>query len=214
MGDDGWRCLGTRRALVRPDRLGLGGSIAPTRRGWGSEDGGARYDVAPGHRQSRSGSAGEEAQPHRSGLVVGVRIEQADRLPCPEGQPAAEDRHGQRRRRQQRQDVVRAVPRRSVSVAVVPVLARQQSIERIEQVVIGARADFDDDQARRRVGHEDGEQAVLGVDVGEERGAGRGQVGQAASRPGPDREFAGLYGKMLRSASRILPRLPIAGTDS
>jgi hypothetical protein len=42
MGDDGWRCLGTRRTLDRPDRLGLGGSIAPTRPGWGWEVGPAR----------------------------------------------------------------------------------------------------------------------------------------------------------------------------
>jgi hypothetical protein len=62
--------------------------------------------------------------------------------------------------------------------------------------------------------HEDGQQAVVGLDVTEERCAGRGQVGQAAGRPGPDRELASLYGKMLRRASRILPRPPIAGTDS
>jgi hypothetical protein len=64
------------------------------------------------------------------------------------------------------------------------------------------------------VRHEDREQAVLRVEVAEERGAGRGQVGQAAGRPGPDRELASLYGKMLRRASRILPSPPIAGTDS
>jgi hypothetical protein len=64
------------------------------------------------------------------------------------------------------------------------------------------------------VGDEHGEQAVLGLDVGEERRAGRGQVGQAAGRSGPDRELTRFYGKMLRSASRILPRPPIAGTDS
>jgi hypothetical protein len=64
------------------------------------------------------------------------------------------------------------------------------------------------------VGHEDREQAVLGLDVAQERRAGRGQVGQAAGRPGPDRKLARLYGKMLRRASRILPRPPMAGTDS
>jgi hypothetical protein len=64
------------------------------------------------------------------------------------------------------------------------------------------------------VGHEDREQALLGLDVAQEGRAGRGEVRQAASRPGPDRELAGLYGKMLRRASRILPRPPIAGTDS
>jgi hypothetical protein len=64
------------------------------------------------------------------------------------------------------------------------------------------------------VGHEHGEQAVAGLDVGEERRAGRGQVGQAARSPSSYGELASVYGKMLRSASRILPRPPIAGTDS
>ena len=45
----------------------------------------------------------------------------------------------------------------------------------------------------------------LGVDVVEEGGAGGGQVGQAAGAPGPDRQLAGLYGKMLRRASRSSP---------
>jgi hypothetical protein len=64
------------------------------------------------------------------------------------------------------------------------------------------------------VRHEHREQAVAGTDVGEERLAGGGQVGQAAGRPGPDRELPGLYGKMLRRASRIRPMPPIAGADS
>ena len=110
--------------------------------------------------------------------------------------------------------MVRAVARRAVAMAVKPVFAREQSIERVEEVVIGAGTDLDDDQPGRRVGNEDGEQAVLGLDIAQERRAGRGQVGQAARRPGPDRELASLYGKMLRRASRILPRPPIAGTDS
>ena len=82
---------------------------------------------ASGHRASRAvepASAGEEAQPDGPRRVVGVRVEQADRLPRPEREPAVDDRHGQRRRRQQRQDVVRAVARRPVPVAVQPVLAR------------------------------------------------------------------------------------------
>jgi hypothetical protein len=62
--------------------------------------------------------------------------------------------------------------------------------------------------------HEDREQAVLGAHVADERGAGRGQIGDAARGTSPDREFPRLYGKMLRSASRIRPRPPIAGADS
>ena len=61
---------------------------------------------------------------------------------------------------------------------------------------------------------EDGEQAVGRLDVGQERGAGRGQVGDATGRTRPDRELAGLYGKMLRRASRMRPSPPMAGADS
>ena len=111
-------------------------------------------------------------------------------------------------------DMVGAVARRAVAVPVEPVLARQQPVERVEQVVVGPRADLDHDQPGRRVRDEDRQQPVVRLDVRQERGAGRGQVGQAAGRPGPDRELARLYGKMLRRASRILPRPPIAGADS
>ncbi len=95
------------------------------------------------------------------------------------------------------------------------ILAREQPIERIEEVVVGAGPDLEDDKPRRGVGHEYRQQpiAVLG-DVGEERGAGRGQVGDPAGRTRPDAERSGLYGKMLRSASRIRPRPPPAGADS
>jgi hypothetical protein len=127
---------------------------------------------------------------------------------------ALDDRHGQRRRRQQRRDVVGAVTGRPVAVPVQPVLAREQPVERVEQVVIGAGPDLDDDETGRRVRHEDREQAVARADVAQERGAGRGQVGQATRRTGPDRELARVYGKMLRRASRILPRPPMAGADS
>jgi hypothetical protein len=61
---------------------------------------------------------------------------------------------------------------------------------------------------------EDGEQAIGRRDVLQERGAGRRQIGQAACRSGPDRQLASLYGKMLRSASRIRPSPPMAGADS
>ena len=110
--------------------------------------------------------------------------------------------------------MVRAMAGRPVSVAVDAVLARQQPVERIEQVVVRAGPDLDDDEPGRRVGHEDRQEAVLGADVREEGGAGRGQVRQAACRSRADRELAGVYGKMLRRASRMRPRPPIAGADS
>jgi hypothetical protein len=110
--------------------------------------------------------------------------------------------------------VVGAMARRTVAVAIPAVLAREHSIERVEQVVVGSGPDLDDDQAGGGVRDEDRQQPVVGVDVGHERGTGRGQVGDAAGAARPDRELPGLYGKMLRSASRRRPRLPIAGADS
>ena len=104
--------------------------------------------------------------------------------------------------------------RRPVPVPVAPVVARQQPVERIHEVVVGSGADLDDDDAGRRVGHEDGQQPIPSPDVGDERRAGGGQVRQAARRAGPDRELPGVYGKMLRRASRMRPRPPIAGADS
>ena len=99
-------------------------------------------------------------------------------------------------------------------MAVQAILARQQPVERVDEVVVGARSDLDDDEPGGRVRDEDGEQAVARLDVGEERGAGRGQVGDATGRTRPDRELAGLYGKMLRRASRMRPSPPMAGADS
>jgi hypothetical protein len=64
------------------------------------------------------------------------------------------------------------------------------------------------------VRHEDREEPVLGADIIDEGGTGRGQVGQPARRAGPDRQLSGVYGKMLRKASRMRPRPPIAGADS
>jgi hypothetical protein len=76
--------------------------------------------------------------------------------------------------------MVGAVARRPVTVAVQTVLAREQAIERVQQVVIGAGADLDHDQSGRRVRHEDREEAVVGTDVADECGAGCGQIGNAA----------------------------------
>lgn len=99
-------------------------------------------------------------------------------------------------------------------MAVQAILARQQPVERVDEVVVGARSDLDDDEPGGRMRDEDGEQAVARLDVREERGAGGGQVGDATGRTGPDRELASLYGKMLRRASRIRPSPPMAGADS
>jgi hypothetical protein len=102
-----------------------------------------------------------------------------------------------------------------MSVPVQAILAREQSIERIEEVIVGAGADLEDDEPCRGMRHEHRQEAIpiLG-DIGEERGARRRQVGDPAGRTRPDAERSGLYGKMLRSASRIRPRPPPAGADS
>ena len=110
--------------------------------------------------------------------------------------------------------MIRAVAGRPVAMPVQPVLARQQSIEGIHQVVVRPGAHLDDDEPRGRVRDEDRQQSVIGFDVGKERGARRRQVRDTARRAGPDRQVARLYGKMLRSASRIRPMPPPAGADS
>ena len=107
----------------------------------------------------------QEAQPDRPLGVVGVGVEQADRLPRPERRAAVDDRDRQRRRRQQRQDMVGTVARRPVAMAVQPVLAWQQPVEGVHEVVVRARSDLDHDEPGRRMRHEHGQQAVPGVDV-------------------------------------------------
>lgn len=110
--------------------------------------------MTAGRRQDAR-SAREKAEVDAPDGIIRVGVEQTDRLPCPEDEPATDDRHGQRRRRQQGQDVVGAVAGRPVTVPVETVLAGQQPIERGHQVVVRARADLDDDQPGRRVRDED-----------------------------------------------------------
>jgi hypothetical protein len=110
--------------------------------------------------------------------------------------------------------VVGAVAGRAVSVPVVAVLAWQEPVERIEQIIVRPGTDLEHHDPGGGMGHEHREQPVLGRDVGQECGTGRGEVGQAARRPGPDRQLAGVYGKMLLRASRMRPSPPIAGADS
>jgi hypothetical protein len=111
--------------------------------------------------------------------------------------------------------MIGTVARRSVPVAIEPLLARQESIESRQQVVIGACPDLDDHQPGRRVGHEDRQEPVAAIrGRGREPGTVAGQVDQSPAAAGPDRQLAGLYGKMLRMASRRRPIPPPAGADS
>jgi len=100
-------------------------------------------------------------------------------------------------------------------MAVQPLLARQQPVERGDQVGIGAGPDLDDHDPRGGVRDEDREEAVAaGRCRRGERGAVGGQVDQPAVVPGPNRQLTGVYGKMLRKASRSRPSPPPAGADS
>jgi len=111
--------------------------------------------------------------------------------------------------------VVGAVARRAVTVAVEAFLPREEPIERGQEVVIRTCADLDDHQPRCRVRHEDRQQAVSAVGrLGSEPGTRVGQVDEPATATGPDRQLAGLYGKMFRIASRSRPMPPPTGADS
>lgn len=99
-------------------------------------------------------------------------------------------------------------------MAVLTLVPRQQPIQCRQEVGIRTGSDLDDHEPGRGVRDEQRQQSVLGVDVAQERGALAGQVRQPALRTRPDREVAGVYGKMLRSASRSRPRPPRAGADS
>ena len=111
--------------------------------------------------------------------------------------------------------MIGAVAGRPVAMAVEPLVARQQPVERGQQVLVRAGADLDDDEARGRVRDEDRQQSVpTGGRVDREPGAVGGQVDEPAAATGPDRELARVYGKMLRIASRSRPIPPPAGADS
>ena len=110
--------------------------------------------------------------------------------------------------------MIGAVTRRAMAVPVQAVLARQQSVQGVEQVVVGPAPISTMTSPAVAWGTKIESRPSAAPMSREERGAGRGQVGQATRRPGADRELARVYGKMLRSASRIRPRPPIAGADS
>src|ERR1035437_668745 len=134
-------------------------------------------------------SAREKAEAHFPDRVVGVRIEQCDRLPRPESEPAGDHGYCQRGRGQERQDVVGAVALRAVAVhpAVVP---REHPVEARHQVGLRPGAEFHDDQTGG-MRHEHGEKPISLT--GDEPGALLGQVVQAASPPRPDRQAGRLH---------------------
>src|ERR1035437_3661854 len=134
-------------------------------------------------------SAREKAEAHFPDRVVGVRIEQCDRLPRPESEPAGDHGYCQRGRGQERQDVVGAVALRAVAVhpAVVP---REHPVEARHQVGLRPGAEFHDDQTGG-MRHEHGEKPTSLT--GDEPGALLGQVVQASLPPRPDRQLGRLH---------------------
>jgi hypothetical protein len=110
--------------------------------------------------------------------------------------------------------MVGAMARRAVAVtpAVVP---GKEPIERVHRVIVRAGAELHDHEPGGGVRHEHRQQPVATVGVlGDEPPAGGRQVGEPALTARPDLELDGVYGKMLRSASRMRPKPPIAGADS
>jgi hypothetical protein len=100
-------------------------------------------------------------------------------------------------------------------MAIEPLIARQQAVERGQQVLVRAGTHLDHDEARGRVRDEDRQESVpTGGRVAREPGAIGGQVDEPTAPTGPDRELLGVYGKMFRIASRSRPIPPPAGADS
>ncbi len=111
--------------------------------------------------------------------------------------------------------MIGAMTRRAVPMAVPDFVAWQQPVEGRQQVCVRAGADLDNDEPGGRVRHEDREQAVAGAGrLGHERGARSRQVDEASCAPRRDRQLTGVYGKMLRMASRSRPSPPPTGADS
>ena len=71
------------------------------------------------------------------------------------------------------------------------ILARQQAIQGVDQVVIRSRAQLHDHDTARGMGHEDRQQPV--VLVRHEPGAQGGQVREPALTAGPDRDLLGPH---------------------
>ena len=98
-------------------------------------------------------SRSHEAQPDVTARVVAVEVDEHDALPHAEQRLAVVDRQHEARGHDRRQHVVGPVAGRAVRVAVA-IVAREQALERVDEVVVGARAGLDDGDARGRVRRE------------------------------------------------------------
>src|SRR3954454_1253546 len=134
-------------------------------------------------------SAGHEAQPHLAARVVAVEIDQHHALPGAEQRLAAVHGDHERGRDQRGQDVIGGVSRRPVRVPV-PVVAREETFERVDEVVVGTRARLDDRPSRGGVWREHVEQPVAA-----RAAEGTQVVGQVDDAParGVDVEHRGVH---------------------
>jgi hypothetical protein len=110
--------------------------------------------------------------------------------------------------------MVGAVARRAVAVTPA-VVSWQEPVERGHRVVVRTGTQFHDREPGRGMRHEHRQQPVATVGVlSDEPPASAREVGEPTLPARPDRQLDAVYGKMLRSASRIRPKPPIAGADS
>src|SRR5271165_6117190 len=142
-------------------------------------------------------ASAEERQADPAVRVVHVEVDQGDGLPGAEGQAAADHRDGRVGRHQGRHDVRPAVPAGSVRVPPA-IVGGQQAAEGRQEVIVAARAEFDQRDARGRVRHEDVQQAVaaLGGGAGERR-AFAGDVPDRLPGPGTDFDDLRLHARII-----------------
>ena len=176
------RQAGARRAChrVRLPRLCL---RSADHRSAGGGRAGRAHDAQPGRKLSRTVRVAWSS--FGSSSATDCQVPSAIR-------PPTTGTH-QGRRDQQRQDVIRAVARRSVAVPPA-VVARQEPIQRIHDVGVGAAAELRHHQARGRVWREDVQQPIgAGGRLAHEVGQGAGEVDQSSAVPGRDAQLAGVH---------------------
>ena len=84
-----------------------------------------------------------------------------------------------------------------------PVVARQEPVEGLERIVVGAGTQLEDHEAGGRVGHEHVEEPVasIGGRVDEALAVG-GEIVEAASRPGRDAQLGRVHRRGAYVAAR------------
>ena len=83
------------------------------------------------------------------GRVVGVAVDQDDRLPRAELHPARENRNRHRRRNQTGKHMVGPMARRTVAMPVAGIIARHEGIDEIHEVFVTAGARLEDPDSAR-----------------------------------------------------------------